>query len=434
MGHNYLQSVMVERALSQSAINFKRCCMSLLPNDLAVHNFQQSNSALSPPQALATIESHPLEFTATGSEYFRIWIVNLLLILVTVGIYLPWAKVRKLKYFYSNTRVDKHALDFHGEPKKMLRGTLIVGVFFMVYSQAARLAPLAGVVALLALLAIWPLLFRASMKFRLANTSWRGMRFRFVDTGLLEPYLCLVPPMALLLIPSVLVGFGGGTAGPKSTLSDAAGVAIGLIFLGFIALLPYFFWRIKRYQHNHYAWGPLQSEYRSGAASTYKVFGSTILVVLLLATVFGVSVAVLMPALFKGGLKNSGINGAWALLSLLPLVFLFLISINIAPRAFFTTRMQNLLWSRTGNRFFRFKSELTARSYILLQFKNYFLILITLGLYWPFAVVASKRMQIEAVSLRSRLSLDALTDVARKHENDAAGDMAADLFGMDIGM
>jgi Bacterial protein of unknown function (DUF898) len=85
------------------------------------------------------ISSHPIEFSASGSEYFRIWIVNLLLIVVTLGLYLPWARVRKLKYFYGNTRVDGDALDFHGDPKKMLRGMLLVGVFFALYSQSGTL-------------------------------------------------------------------------------------------------------------------------------------------------------------------------------------------------------------------------------------------------------------------------------------------------------
>jgi hypothetical protein len=49
----------------------------------------------------------PIEFTGSGSEYFRIWIVNLLLTLVTFGIYYPWAKVRRLRYFYGNTLVAR---------------------------------------------------------------------------------------------------------------------------------------------------------------------------------------------------------------------------------------------------------------------------------------------------------------------------------------
>jgi len=41
----------------------------------------------------------PIEFTGSGSEYFRIWIVNLLLMFVTLGSYYPWAKVRRLRDF-----------------------------------------------------------------------------------------------------------------------------------------------------------------------------------------------------------------------------------------------------------------------------------------------------------------------------------------------
>lgn len=61
----------------------------------------------------------PIEFTGSGSEYFRIWIVNLLLTLVTLGIYYPWAKVRRLRYFYGNTLVAGHALwTFTASPRR----------------------------------------------------------------------------------------------------------------------------------------------------------------------------------------------------------------------------------------------------------------------------------------------------------------------------
>jgi len=37
----------------------------------------------------------PVEFTAGAGEYFRIWIVNLALTIVTLGVYSAWAKVRR---------------------------------------------------------------------------------------------------------------------------------------------------------------------------------------------------------------------------------------------------------------------------------------------------------------------------------------------------
>lgn len=50
-----------------------------------------------------------VRFCGSGSEYFRIWIVNLLLTIVTLGIYSAWAKVRTLQYFYRNTQLGGRA-------------------------------------------------------------------------------------------------------------------------------------------------------------------------------------------------------------------------------------------------------------------------------------------------------------------------------------
>jgi len=66
--------------------------------------------------------AHRLRFTGDGREYFRIWIVNLLLTLGTFGVYGAWAKVRKLRYFRQNTLLDGHAFDFHARPLPMLFG------------------------------------------------------------------------------------------------------------------------------------------------------------------------------------------------------------------------------------------------------------------------------------------------------------------------
>jgi uncharacterized membrane protein YjgN (DUF898 family) len=385
-----------------------------------------------PTAPSAEIESSLIEFSGSGGEYFRIWIVNLLLIMVTFGIYYPWAKVRKIKYFYNNTSIDGHALDFHADPKKMLRGTAIVGVFFFLYSYAVDFSPIAGLVAVACFLVLAPMLFRASMRFRLANTSWRGMRFRFAAKDLKEAYWCIVPALALFLLPGVILALLDDGAPKKNLGASPAEVwmPFGLYALVLAVAIPYFFWRLKRYQHNHYAWGSMQSEYRSEVAQTYKVFGMTVLLVLLIMAAFFLPVYAMISTL--GNASGKGVLGR--MLSFFPLLIAFFIAINIAPRAYFTTKMQNLLWSRTGNRHFRFKSDLAVGKFMALQFKNYLLIAITLGLYWPFAVIANKRMQLEAVSLKTRIALDELSSAAIARENDAAGDMAADIFGFDVGL
>ena len=393
---------------------------------------RQGNSALSAPAPLSNAQSYPIEFSGAGSEYFRIWIVNLLLIVLTVGIYIPWAKVRKLKYFYGNTRIDGDAMDFHGQPLKMLRGTLIAAAFFGVYTLASQFSLWAGLIAALVFIAVWPVLYRASLKFRLANTSWRGIRMHLKPSSLAEVYWAVMPPNLLLIVPLVLAGYEGSESPLKGTNQGLWGSVVGLGFILFVLTLPYFLWRIKRYQISHSAWGPLRMEFRSGFADMYKITLKTLFMALLIIAIFAAALLILIPGFFTQGLGGAGFFSG--LLLVMALFIAFFACMNILPRAYFSAHMQNLVWSRTGNNHVRFKSALSSGSYMGLQLKNYALILITLGLYWPFAMVATRHMQIEAVSLKTRIALDTLTDAARKNETDALGDMAADMFDFDMGM
>ena len=148
-----------------------------------------------------------IAFTGSGSEYFRIWIVNLLLTLVTLGIYYPWAKVRRLRYFHGNTLVGGEPLEFHADPKKMLKGYLLVGVLLALYSVAGNFHAVAGLAAFLAVMLIWSALLNSFMQFRLANTSWRGPRFRFTGDlrGAYAAMLPLLVPAMCLLAAGIFV-------------------------------------------------------------------------------------------------------------------------------------------------------------------------------------------------------------------------------------
>jgi predicted Zn-dependent protease len=72
----------------------------------------------------------PIVFQGKTSEYFGIWIVNILLSLVTIGIYSAWAKVRREKYFYNNTLIENVGFDYHAKPISILKGRIIALVFF----------------------------------------------------------------------------------------------------------------------------------------------------------------------------------------------------------------------------------------------------------------------------------------------------------------
>ncbi len=370
---------------------------------------------------------YPLEFTASGSEYFRIWIVNLLLIAITFGIYLPWAKVRKLRYFYSNTLIDGHALDFHGEARKMLRGTLVVGAFLIVYSIAAEASGWAGLLSAVVFALLWPLLYRASMRFRLSNTSWRGLRLHFTG-DVAGAYAAVLPPLLLTVVPLALGGALGEPNANGRGIKLPAGfdAGIGAAILIFVVTLPYFIWRLKRYQHSNYACGELRTEFRAGVGSFYGIALRTIGVAILGGVIMAAGGA-LFPSLVKAG-------GAVAVLFGALLVVFAVIFFNAFLKAYVQLSLQNLVWTRTGNRSLRFRSDLQLNRYVGVQVKNFVLIFLTLGFYWPFAVVATMRARTEAVSLHTVRPLDELTGSAARAQDDAAGDAAADMFGLDLGL
>jgi len=384
-------------------------------------------------QPLATTPMrHELEirFTGSGSEYFRIWIVNLLLTIVTLSLYYPWAKVRKLKYFYGNTLVGGQPLGFHADPKKMLRGYLLVALMLVLYSVAGHVSPTAGLVALVIVGGIWPALLKSSMQFRLANTSWRGLRFRF-HGSVSGAYAAILP----LFIPAVLFGaLMLGVPDQKKPPEWFGGAFFGVFALTML-MLPWLWFTLKKYQHDHYGYGPEQTALNTGPGAFYGVFMKTSGVSLLGFIAFGVVAAVLIASVVGLSVFGGSRSNPVAMAIFGAIVGLFgLLVVQLMPRPYFTSRMQNLLWGKTASTNVSFRSALRFRPLLWLTVKNWLLMVLTLGLYWPFAAVAMTRMRLEATSVQSDVDPQTLSDRARARDGEAAGDAAGDLFGLDIGL
>jgi uncharacterized membrane protein YjgN (DUF898 family) len=119
----------------------------------------------------------PLQFSGSGAEYFRIWVVNVCLSIVTLGIYSAWAKVRRNQYFYRHTTLAGAGFDYHGDPKTILKGRIFAFLMFACYSLVGQFNQAAALVILAAIMALMPWLLVRSLRFRLHNTSYRGLRF-----------------------------------------------------------------------------------------------------------------------------------------------------------------------------------------------------------------------------------------------------------------
>src|SRR5260221_315243 len=209
----------------------------------------------------------PLRFTGKGGEYFGIWIVNLLLTIVTLGIYSAWAKVRRITYFYRNTELAGSSFDFHGSPTKILLGRVVALAMLVAYNYCLRIRSpwTLAVVAILAVALPW--LIRNSFRFRLYNTSWRGTRFHF-----------------------------------RGSLARAYRVFLLNGFLALITLYvmaPFMHQRLKAYQHDNSWFGRTRCSFHARAGQFYVLY------LLLLAAMVGFALLIVF----------SGIGGALAALS-----------------------------------------------------------------------------------------------------------------------
>jgi len=290
----------------------------------------------------------PIRFVGSGSEFFRIWIVNLLLTLVTLGLYYPFAKVRRLRYFHGATEIGGHPLAFHADPWKMLRGYLLVALMLAAYSGAGHFSATAGVIAFLIVAALWPALWHSSLRFRLANTSWRGLRMRYTGTraqayavmGLPLALAALAVVPALFIGPEAVPGEGAPPPAPTAPPAEPSGWVLALAFLPMLLALvitPILLWLLKRQQHRHYAWGNEATRFSVGLGAFFGLMFKTLGVALLLAFLFGISAAILGAA--GGGLGARVSAGGLVVLVLLGIVA-YLVAFT-ALGGFYTAQLQN---------------------------------------------------------------------------------------------
>jgi uncharacterized membrane protein YjgN (DUF898 family) len=128
-------------------------------------------------------------FHGSAGTLFGIWLVNILLTLVTLGVYRFWGKVRVRRYVLSQASFDGDRFAYHGTGKELLVGFVKAALFIGLPIAAMNLAGLlsgdkllsgaARVLTWGALMVVLPMAMVGARRYRLSRTSWRGIRFSF---------------------------------------------------------------------------------------------------------------------------------------------------------------------------------------------------------------------------------------------------------------
>ena len=334
-----------------------------------------------------------LTFTGSGSEYFGIWVVNLLLTIITLGIYSAWAKVRKSNYFYDNTHLAGSSFAYHGKPIAILKGRIIALLLIATYQFAFKINLVLGCAALAVMLALMPWLIWKSLQFKLHNSSYRGIRFSFRGSLRQSYHIYLLMPL------------------------------VALLSLGFV--MPLAHQRAKKFQHGESRFGSTFFSFKATVGSFYRIYGVASLMMLgffvlgaVVGTV-GASGVGMMPLPVKLAMGT--------LFGLAFYVVLFLVM------AVMGSMLQNLIWRHTHLGSIGFDCRLKWHRMVWLYLTNLLGIALTLGLYTPFAQIRMLKYRIESISLGSRADLDSFVAQAAS-AGGTIGEGAADLLDFDIAL
>jgi uncharacterized membrane protein YjgN (DUF898 family) len=323
---------------------------------------------------------------------------NLLLTVATLGIYSAWAKVRRLQYFYRNTTVAGSSFDYHGSPQAILKGRIVAVILLAAYNLSFQYNEALGLTVLAILGLVMPWLLVRSLRFKLHNSSYRGLRFRF-----------------------------GGSVGESYVVFLTLPIAS---FFTLYLLAPLWHQQLKKYQHNNSHYGEAAFRFDAPLGAFYKVYFAAAAIAMAPIFLVGMIAAMILPGML------SGVGPAAAYLA--PLIALAVMALLAAlwvllVKPYLTSRIQNLVWNNTTLGPHGFVCTLAARKLFVIHATNLLLIVLTLGLYKPFAAVRLQKYLVESMALLPTGDLDGFV-AGQTSAVSAAGEETADLFDIDIAL
>ena len=354
-----------------------------------------------------TSDESAFAFEGNWREYAPIAFTNLLLTIVTLGIYRFWATTRTRQYLWSRSRfVDEH-LEWTGTGKELFVGFLLVMVLllvpFFVVTQVAQAMILRGETAIGVALGIasWLLIFYLgglaryrALRYRLSRTRWRGIRGGSDDHG-----------------------FGYGVSYMWKSF-------VGMIALGL--MVPWSMTSLWNERWNRLSFGPHQFEAHAEWGGVFKRYLLFYLSPLLLF--FGGIIA----AVVGGGIGYAmgGEDGAAGsmVVTIIALGLFFYIGLGLIAVAFYAKFYREVIGATRWNEV-SFEFEAATSEWIKLLLGDVALVVLTLGIGAIFLSYRHWKFFMTHMEARGEILLDTLTQSTTS--TDRHGEGLLDAF--DIG-
>ncbi len=367
------------------------------------------------------------KFHGEGASFFKIWIVNTFLTIVTFGIYGAWAKVRTIKFFNNSTELMGSRFDFHGDPMAILKGRIIMVVLGLLYFSLSKFHMLLALIASITVFLVFPWVFIKSLRFKLNNTSYRNIRFSFrglIKDGYSIYFKYLTFFIVISSLQSIALYFIGFNPADKVDNNTSVMVIVGIAgllnFIAFLILLPQFYHKLLQFIYNNIYFGNTKVSFESD----YKTFRSHVFNRVIFSYI-GFFIAYMVLVVIGTLLKSTVGFVAIGIFFFLGLVLL---------TSLMTTTIINYIWNRLLFGDYETKSNVTTRRHFEISFVNMLGTLMTLGLFYPRAKVRLRKYVIEN-KLINITDFDQFTADVNEQESAVADEISDALdFDFEIGL
>lgn len=383
-----------------------------------------------------------LRFEGSGMEYFKIWIVNILLTIVTVGLYYPWAKVRNNRYFYGNSTLDNRNFEYHATGKQLFIGYLIAMALFIAYVVIQQVSPIGGIVVALLFVLALPWIIWRSMKFGMRMTSYSNVRFGFVGklAGSYINFLVLPILLFLSFYAGPFLGF---------LLKSLGGAVFGILSLASFALAFFIYAYMRKRNVSYMINGTRYGQGEFITKVTVKKFAMILLKVFGLAILTFAGIMALVGAIIYFTVGMEGLAGIQnmkddpgaisqlmqgGMVLVIGLMYLLFIVASMLVMAYSITRQRTYVYENTTlDEKITFKSTLKAKTLAWVMVTNFLAIIFTLGLALPWAKVRMARLMLENTHVSTDEGFDSYITQKEK-ESSSLGDQIGDAFDVDVGL
>lgn len=384
------------------------------------------------------------DFTGNGSDYFNIWIINVLLTIVTLGFYYPWAKVRSRRYFYANSHFDGRNFEYHATGKQLFLGYVIAMILLILFVTVQKVSLEGSLIIMLISFLVIPWVIWRSLKFNMRMTSFSNVRFAF-DGSLGGAYMSfmLFPFLSFLglYIPLIVLGVViGVTAGVNMVL---LGLILGLLVLILGVWLAIFMFALTKKKQSEYSIGHTrfgqgqflpQLETKPLMKIYLRTFGISLLAFIIAVIAFVVLAFVFSVPLedFKSPEDLKGMNVNLSFMVGFAYLILFIVSWFVWAYLYAKQR-QYIFANTTLDEKIQFRSTLRARDFAMVVLTNFLLVAITLGLATPWTKVRLARL------IWQHTEMDVDTDIdeyitQKVNAQSALGEEIGEVFDVDVGI